>query len=148
MRKYFSALADFTNLLAVVRDMPEESLLPEGEYSKERLRTIRESLDSAKQKAQDAVRSALETSPLKEAARKGFDEYIKTGHTAAIEKARDDYLISLASEGRNDIDSPAPIIGYLLAREREAEVIRLLLTAKRSAIPMSAIDERSLTLYG
>ena len=30
----------------------------------------------------------------------------------------------------------------------EAEIVRLILTAKRSGIPMEAIEERSLTLYG
>ncbi|MCR5808294.1 MAG: V-type ATPase subunit [Clostridiales bacterium] len=148
VKKYFSALADFTNLLAVVRKMPEESFLPAGEYPAERLTALRDAIENAPQKAPDIVRSALEPSRLKQAARRGFEEYLKTGRTAAIEKARDDYLIALASEGRNDIDTAAPILGYMLAREREAEVIRLILTAKRSAIPMSAVEERSLTLYG
>lgn len=147
VREYFGALADFTNVIAVLRGVNTEEMLPGGEYRKNEL----EALAAAVRDGRDPLgilKSPLETSALREAVRDGFAGYMRTGHIASLEKARDEYLISLASEGRSDIDGVAPIVGYMLAREREAEVVRLILTAKRSGIPMSAIDERSLKLYG
>ena len=148
VREYFGALADFTNVIAVLRRLPESCLLPGGEYSKEELASFAEALENSPETAQGALKSPLETSALKERVRDAYGEYAKTGHTAAIERARDEYLMELASRNRSDIDSPAPIAAYMLAREREAEVIRLILTAKRSGIPASAIEERSVEVYG
>ncbi|MBO4562828.1 MAG: V-type ATPase subunit [Clostridia bacterium] len=148
IKEYFSALADFTNVIAVIRNMPKERFLPGGEYTEAELENIRGLIADSPERALAAIKSPLETSDIKEAVKAGFAEYLRTGSPAAVEKARDEYLISLASRNRSDISSVAPIVGYMLAREREAEVVRLILTAKRSGIPMSAVDERSLKLYG
>lgn len=148
VRDYFGALADFTNVIAVIRKAPASAMLPGGCYSKELLAELAEALESSPERAAGLLKSPLETSALKERVRAAFEEYEKSGHTAAIERARDEYLMELASKNRSDIDSPAPIAAYLLAREREAEVIRLLLTAKRSGVPASAIEERSVAVYG
>ena len=148
VHKYFSALADFTDLIAILRGIPDERLLPAGEYSAAELKRFREALADSKEKAAGLLKDPLETSEVKERIRAAFGEYLKSGAIAPIEKARDEYLIGLASENRSDIDSPAPIVGYLLAREREAEVVRLITTAKRSGIPASVTEERSMALYG
>ena len=147
-KEYFGALADFTNLLAIVRGFDDGALLPGCEYDSARLSAIREALGNEPEKVPELLKSPLETGALKESMRAAFEAYLKERRTAVIESARDDYLISLASERRSDIDSPAPIVGFLLAREREAEVVRLILTAKRSGIPASALEERSFKLYG
>lgn len=147
-REYFGALADFTNVLAVARGFGEEFYLPCGEYSFDELRAVSEALSAEPERVPGLLKGPLETSPLKERIREAFEAFMKSGSTAAIERARDDHLIALASRNRADIDSPAPIVGYMLACEREAEVVRLILTAKRSGIPVSALEERSLTLYG
>lgn len=148
VREYFSAFADFTNLSALARGFELSKLLPAGALDGETLARIAEALKDNPDRIPGMIKSPLEASPLKEKLREGFAEYLRTGHTSAIEKARDEYLISLASEKKSDIDSPAPIIGYMLAREREAEIVRLILTAKRSGIPAQALEERSMALYG
>ena len=147
-REYFGALADFTNLIAIARGVPAEYDLPSGTLGKDKLEKLRTVAGTAPEKAGDIIRNPLETGELLEKLRGGFEEYLKTGRTSGLERARDEYLIGLVSKNRSDIDSPAPIVGYMLAREREAEVIRLILTAKRSGIPAQAIEERSMALYG
>lgn len=148
VREYFGALADFTNILAITRGFTDRQFLPVGEYSAELLRRIGETYGSSPEQALYLIKNPMETSPLKDAVRKCFAEYMRTGHTSAIERERDEYLLRLASRSRSDIESPAPIVGYQLAREREAEVVRLILTAKRSDIPAEALEERSVALYG
>ncbi len=145
VRAYFSATADFTNLIAITRGA---GFVPCGEYDESRLNEIASALAETPEKIPGLLKTPFETSPLKEAAKAGFENYLKTRNASALEKARDEYLVSLAAGGRSDIDSPAPIVGFLLAREREAEVVRLILTVKRSGISMNAVDERSLVLYG
>lgn len=148
VREYFSALADLTNLIAAVRGMLPDMLLPCGEYGKEELLSVASLLKERPEAVPALLKTPFDSSPLKAAARAGFEEYLKTGSAASLEKARDEYLISLAAKGRSDISSPAPIVGFMLAREREAEVVRLILTVKRSGLPMTAVEERSVTLYG
>ena len=148
VKEYFGTLADFTNVLAVARGFDKEHFLPFGEYGEKELSALAEAYASEPDRAASVLKPPLDTSPLKECICAAFESFIKTGSIAAIEKARDDRLNALASERRGDIDSPAPIVGYLLAREREAEVVRLILTVKRSGIPVSALEERSLRLYG
>lgn len=145
VRNYFSALADFTNLIALTRGA---GFVPCGEYGIETLEAVRKALAESPERIPGILKTPFETSPLKEAAREGFESYLKTRSASALERARDEYLVSLAAKGRGDIDSPAPIVGFMLVREREAEVVRLILTVKRSGIPMKAVDERSLALYG
>ena len=148
VKEYFGALADFTNALAVIRNVDEEELLPGGEIKKAELVSAKEALRESGEKALSMIKGGISPSPLRESVYRGFSEYLRSGSTAALERERDGFLIALASEGRSDIDTVRPIVGFLLANEREAEVVRLILTAKRSGIPMSAIEERSLKLYG
>lgn len=147
IREYFGALADFTNVIALLRGVGTENMLPGGSYRAEELTRIAEAIKDGRDPS-GLLKSPLETSRIREAVRDGFAEQTRTGHIASLEKARDEYLIALASEGRSDIDGTAPIVGYMLAREREAEVVRLILTAKRSGLPAGMLDERSLKLYG
>lgn len=147
VKEYFGALADFTNVIALIRGAGTKELMPGGELTSEELSRIAEALPEERERALSVIKK-IGGSKRREALRYGFEEFMRTGHTAALEKAKDDHLIALASEGRTEIDTVKPIVGYLLAREREAEVVRLILTAKRSAVPMSAVDERSLRLYG
>lgn len=148
VREYFSALADFTNLIAAIRGMLPEMCLPCGEYKKDTLLAVAKAAKEAPETVPAILKTPFDGSQLKAAARAGFEEFVKTGSATPLEKARDEYLLTLAAKGKSDIDSPAPIVGFMLAREREAEVVRLILTVKRSGLPMSAVEERSVKLYG
>ena len=66
----------------------------------------------------------------------------------ALEKAMDDYLLSLFKPYRIVSLSLEPIIGYLLAAEREAAAVRLILAGKANGFPQEAIRERMRELYG
>lgn len=66
----------------------------------------------------------------------------------ALEKVMDDYLLSLFTPYRIASLSLEPIIGYLLAVEREAAAVRLILAGKANGFPQEAIRERMRELYG
>ena len=60
----------------------------------------------------------------------------------------DNALMRLASRGKGDIDTIAPVIGFLLAKRQEAKVVRLIMTALRNRLGADVIAERMRMLYG
>ncbi|MGN0785593.1 MAG: V-type ATPase subunit, partial [Candidatus Aphodomorpha sp.] len=72
----------------------------------------------------------------------------QTGSIGALEKQRDNYLLTLIRSHKYDMFSIYPILGYLLARDREAKAVRLIVTVKRNGLDDSVIQERLCELYG
>ena len=147
VRKYFKALAEFNNLLIIIRG-GSEGFMPAGEFTEAELLNFAGAFKKDPAKLTEMIADVFTESKLRKEIRAAYEAYLASGSPSAFEGARDEYLIRLASEGRQDIDSPAPIVGYMLAREREAAVVRLILTAKRSGISMDFIKERGVGLYG
>lgn len=66
---------------------------------------------------------------------------------APLEKHIDDYLLARIRPQRYQPTSVLPVIGYLLAREREAAAVRLIATAKASGVDPERLAERLRELY-
>ncbi len=66
----------------------------------------------------------------------------------ALEKAMDDRLLTHFRPYRFSPDAVEVLIGDLLAREREAAAVRLILTAKLNGFPQEVIRERLRDAYG
>jgi V/A-type H+-transporting ATPase subunit C len=148
-KRYFSELADFDNVLAMLRlalmgasaDEFAAVLLPAGSLSEE-------SLKKAFGLPSDEAQRLLEIEGASKPLLKGISEAVRSGRISALEKARDDRLMDIAREGKQDIDTVRPILGFLLAREQEAKCIRLIVTAKRNGLADEVITERLRELYG
>lgn len=147
--QYFSALADFDNVLTFLRmramgaskeDM-KEAVLPEGGISRRVL------LDAYEFTA-DVLAKALNGSVARREMADGLNEMVVTGSIGTLEKARDNYLLSLVNAHRHDRMTIFPVIGYLIARDREAKAVRLIVTAKRNGLDEGVITERLRELYG
>ena len=149
VRDYFEALCDFDNLLTFLRlramgaprEEMKELLLPEGDISGKAL------LD-AYELSCDSLNRILGQSDAREAIVLGLNEMQRTGSIGALEKQRDDYLLSLVKLHKHDTETIFPVVGYYLARDREARAVRLILTVKRNGLPDSVIGERLRELYG
>ena len=149
LTQYFRASCDFDNLLTFLRvramggskEMLDDLLLPEGGIRKAQLT---ESFDLSF----EALNKILAASVCKAQLLAGLNAMQRTGNIGEVEKARDNYLISLFSSHQYETESIYPIIGYYLAKEREGKAIRLIITAKRNSLPDSVIAERLVTLYG
>lgn len=147
--RYFTALCDFDNVLTFLRmramgalreDM-RDMLLAEGTITHKAL------LD-AYELSYDSLNRVLSDSIAKDALITGLAEMQRTGRIGALEKARDDYLLSLIKPHRYDVTTIYPIVGYLLAKQREAQAIRLIITVKRNGLDDAVIGERLRELYG
>ena len=146
---YFRAEADFGNVLTFLRlratgasiETLDEVILPEGDV------TYRD-LYNAYELSFDSLNRVLERSVCKNELLAGLNAMQRTGNISEVEKARENYLVSLLSAHKYESETIYPIVGYYLAKEREGRAVRLIVTGKRNGIPDSVIRERLVKLYG
>ena len=149
IRQYFAALCDFDNVLTFLRmramgaarEDLKSMLLPEAGIR-------HDTLLAAYELSFDALNKVLCDSVASDALNKGLTAMAGSGSIGQLEKARDDYLLSLVNDHRHDVMTIFPIVGYWLARDREAKAVRLLIAAKRNGLDDSVITERLRALYG
>lgn len=147
--QYFKAEADFDNVLTFLRlramgssiETLDEVILPEGGVKYR-------DLYNAYELSFDSLNRILGESVCSSALLQGLNAMQRTGSIAEVEKARDNYLVSLLSEHKYESESIYPIVGYYLAKEREGRAVRLIITGKRNGLSDSVIRERLVKLYG
>lgn len=147
-QKYFRALSDLTNVMTLMRcrkrgyaqDEIAKMLVAPGGITHAVL------LSCVDQPPEAAAR-ILSTGPTGPAIARGLEAYLQTERLTAMEKSADDFLITLAREDRFNPQSISPVIGYLLAREQEAKVARLIMVAKLNGLNDAILKERLRELY-
>ena len=140
---YFTAFFDITNILALMRiraaGLPRESFeracVQGGSIDK---RTLSDAFDLSDESVPSAVAKGVYSTVLSAA----FDDYMKTGSLYAMEKSRDDYLLSLLREQKHDMFGIGPLMGYYIAKQREAAAVRLVMTAKLGGIDSDVVTHR------
>ena len=149
IQQYFAALCDFNNVITFLRmramgaqkEDLKEVLLPNAGV-------LSESLINAYELSAETLTKAISASVAKSALQNGLNRMLATGNISALEKARDDYLLALVNSHRHESMTIFPIVGYYLARDREAKAVRLILTVKRNGLDDAVIAERLRELYG
>lgn len=148
-KQYFEALSDFDNVITFLRmramgaqkeDLWDVLLPCAGIGS--------DVLVAAYELSSESLTKALSGSVAKAAMHEGLTKMLISGNISMLEKARDDYLLSLVNEHRHDAMTIFPVVGYYLARDREAKAIRMILTVKRNGLDDGVITERLRELYG
>ena len=149
VRQYFAALCDFDNVITFLRmramgsqkeDLKDVLLPTAGIQAK--------ALIDAYELSAETLTRAISGSVVKAALQEGLSQMLISGNIAMLEKKRDDYLLSLVNSHRHEVMTIFPIVGYYLARDREAKAVRLILTVKRNKLDDSVITERLRELYG
>ncbi|MDO4565413.1 MAG: V-type ATPase subunit [Clostridia bacterium] len=146
---YFKAEADFDNLLTFLRmramgaglEQFHDVMLPEGGI-------WHKDLLNAYELSFDALNRFMRESVCRDAILEGLNQMQQTGSIGEVERARDNYLLKLLKDRKHDRESIFPIIGYYIAKEREAKAIRLVITAKRNGLSEEVIFGRLVNLYG
>lgn len=146
-KKYFRNKVDLHNVLTLLRlkAMKNDSLrfsdlmLPGGsikarkwEAFQERPEALAAALGAYGNGVWDALQKALQDS----------------ARIPALEKAIDDHLLELFTPMRFDPFSIEVLIGRLLAHEREAAAVRLIMAGKLNDFPVAMIRERLREVYG
>ncbi len=146
VKQYFEDLADITNLRTILRckDMKRDSafasrLLVDGSIHASKFILAMDNID--------AIKWLFAGKKSQRVADEGIAAWSESKGLMTIEKDMDDYLIGLFKPFKYEITSVLPLIWYLLAKERETSIVRLILTAKLNSFPMEMLRERLRDLY-
>ncbi len=77
----------------------------------------------------------------------GISSYMKTKSLTKYEKLSDDFIFELAKKGKYVAFGIEPLVGYLMAKENETKIIRMIMVGKINEIPNELIRERLRDVY-
>ncbi len=145
---YFRAIADLNNIKSFVRvKMLGESvrlldavLLPHGSLDKETYLTQFD--ETVENFAAD-----LMSTPYAEVAAEGVRRWSEEHSLAAFERLSDNYLINYIKPAKYMVFGVEPLMGYLLAKEHEMKLIRIIVIGKFNDLPAEDIKERLRDTY-
>lgn len=141
--EYVSSSIDFFNISSMLRAVKmgksqnflNQILVEGGGVSVSRLISLsREDFDR--------VAVALKSERVGRALLECVDEYKEKGSLGVIDNMRDVFLSRLNSDSRFVSFGPEPIFAYLVAKEKEISIIRLILVGKLNNIPSTKLRER------
>jgi V/A-type H+-transporting ATPase subunit C len=145
---YVQDLIDFSNIKTLIRlkkqnkdlRFVEEALLSHGKINKEEIALLlTDSLDS--------IINKLRNYEIGPATKKGLEAYQRTGRLSDFEKEMDNYLMGLNKPSQYIHFGPEPIFSYLVAKETEIKVLRIIMVSKLNKLSPDAIRGRLRDLY-
>lgn len=148
IKDYMRAFADFTNVISFIR-------LRLLNFGKEMLKRVYISGGRFEEKTFMELYEASFVSLSRFFAKNEYEKpmnaaflaFQKTNSLYPFEKTRDDFLLDLIKKHSNDVFTMAPSIAYILAKEREAENIRIVMTAKLNGKDADFISDRIKLMY-
>ena len=146
--KYVKDLIDFTNIRTLIRvkkqkkDMKflEEVLLPNGNINVEELvLSLNDPIEVIIHKYRH-----YDISP---EIRKGLEIYRNTSRLSEFERLMDDYLMELNKPSKYVNFGPEPLFSYIVAKETEVKILRIIMVSKINKLSPEEIRERLRDLY-
>jgi V/A-type H+-transporting ATPase subunit C len=147
LKGYFTNLIDLLNIKTYLRvrrtnrpkDFLEQALLPKGDVDMTKLVQLAEPLE--------VLVDRLAFSRYAHVVEEGIQTYQKTDTLTRYEKLADDHLIKYAKQAKVVTFGPEPIVGYLLAKENEIKMIRIIMVGKINHLATEEIKERLRDVY-
>ena len=148
LRTYFEQIADLTNIRSFIRiKMVGETvrlldmvLLPHGTLD---TKVYTEQFDETI----ESFAATLVNTPYAELVAEGIRQWAGEHSLAAYERLSDNYLVSHLKSAKYIVFGVEPLIGYLLAKENEMKLIRIIVIGKLNDLPMETIRERLRDTY-
>ena len=147
IRQYFSVQADYNNVLSVLRSrglddasLIQKAYLPLGSFALEELY-------GAFDMDNEAFLKMLRSKNADTGIIEGVSYFFEKGTMSLIEKNKDNYFIKLFKPLSKNPFSIGPVLGYLMAKEQQANIIRLIMVAKINKLPQEHVIERLRDLY-
>ena len=148
IKRYFESYADFTNILMVLRlknsqysrDILDDTLLVGGKF-------FQADLEKAFEDKSDNALSYFLKYGYEAVLKEPFEKLLSGDGLFFVEKARDDYLLGVLKEDRYDMFSSTMAASFLVAKEREAAAVRLLMVGMLNNIGINDIEKRLKDLY-
>lgn len=140
---YVSASIDFFNVSSMLRAMRMgktqnflENVLVEGGGI-----SVTKLIDLSREDF-DRLAAALKSEKIGPALIDSVEKYKESGSFSVVDNEKDVYLRRLNSDSRFISFGPEPIFAYLVAKEKEISVVRLILVGKLNNIPSTKLRER------
>ncbi len=77
----------------------------------------------------------------------GLEEYVKTGDIGSIEKNGDNYLMRSVKKSKFISFGPEPLVAYIIAKENEIRMLRIIITGKLNGVSPEPLRERLRDVY-
>lgn len=77
----------------------------------------------------------------------GVEDFTRDGNLTTFERLMDNYLLDYVRAAKANPFGIEPILGYLLAKENEIKLIRIIMVGKINNIPTEKIRERLRDVY-
>jgi V/A-type H+-transporting ATPase subunit C len=144
----FQAWVDLTNLSTFLRVVSQGRdraflgyvLLPGGKI-------VPEAFIKAFGESMEALSSLLAATPYSGVASQGIEAWQGSGDLSRLEKLSEDYVIAYAKRAKQMTFGPEPLIGYIVAKENDAKIIRTAMVGKINDLPAVMIAERLRDAY-
>jgi len=153
LKSYFEAVADLNNIKNFIRikilggsiRMLDNVLLPHGNLDKKLfLQQFEETIENF---IADLVAADLVRTPYMNLVAEAIRGWEEEHSLATFEKLVDNYLINYIKPAQYIIFGVEPLIAYLLAKEHEIKLIRIIMTGKINDLPIEIINERLRDTY-
>jgi len=148
LQSYFEAIVDLTNIKSFIRiKMLEENvrmldmvLLPHGSLGNEfYMSQFEETVEN--------LAAMLANTPYAEVISEGLRRWSEDHSLSTYERLLDNYLVNYIKAAKYIIFGVEPLIGYLLAKEHEMKLIRIIVIGKLNDLPADNIRERLRDTY-
>ncbi len=148
--RYFRTQADLINISAFLRvknlnktrEFLENVLLDSGMIEKQVFLQLFMEPEPA-----DALIVRLQNTDYASIVEEGVREWVKNRSTTYFEKLADNYLLRYLQSAKLVVFGAEPLIAYLLAKEIEIKIIRMIMVSKLNGIPVEEIRERLRDVY-
>ncbi|KEI12591.1 ATP synthase subunit C [Clostridium novyi B str. ATCC 27606] len=95
----------------------------------------------------ESISSKIQYTDYVDVVRVGIDEYIKTENLKIFEKLCDNFIMNFIKDAKYISFGPEPLIAYILAKENEIKIIRIIMVGKINNIHSQVIGERLREIY-
>jgi V/A-type H+/Na+-transporting ATPase subunit C len=95
----------------------------------------------------DTFKDSLWTKDFYNVLEEGLESYASNKTLTKLEKLADDYIFNIAKKGKYVAFGIEPLVGYLMAKENEAKIIRMIMVGKMNNISNEIIRERLRDVY-
>lgn len=147
IQEYLACLIDLINIKTYLRiqraggsrDFLEKALVRSGKIDMTKLVQLGDPLEVLS----DRLLSTSYAGFIEES----IQAYLKTGTLTRFEKLADDFLINHAKKAKYISFGPEPLAAFILAKENEVKLIRIILVGKINRLPVEELKERLRDVY-
>ncbi|NEZ45925.1 V-type ATP synthase subunit C [Clostridium niameyense] len=148
LKDYITIQIDLTNIKTLIRAKKQEKqrsflydiIIDGGNIDKEKyVQLLNEPYENIWKK--------LTGNPYEEILKEGIEDYINTGKLSYLEKLSDNFLMEYVKKSKYVAFGLEPIIGFILAKETEIKILRIIMVGKLNKVSPEVIRERLRDIY-